>query len=421
MKFGRVVCISLNRRADRRDSFLARVPADWPFGSLEIEQAIDGSVCKPPQWWRQGGGAWGCYRSHAKVIEDALNTGLESILIFEDDATFCEGFSEKAQRFFAALPGDWEQAYLGGQHLTRPLPHSAGVVTPLNVNRTHAYALNSKPAMQKAYRWLNATDQWVNRNHIDHHYGRLHKAGRIKVFAPDRWLCGQAADKSDISWRNVPERWWDGRTPQDSIFVAVIGLHRSGSSCVAMMLHKLGVNMGDRLGGYESKHGGGGEAAGLASICERAARFPSTSIRSRASAELQLSGWIHRRMKNHKISGAKYPHLCVFGSALRNACGRGLRVIHCDRPLEDSVESLRRRSRLCTGWLAASDEQCDAVQRWLWSHKTEFLESCDHYNVRYENLLADPSEAVDGIIDYLGISPSPEQRAAAISHVLVKQ
>ena len=260
MKFGRVVCISLNRRADRRDSFLARVPADWPFGSLEIEQAIDGSVCKPPQWWRQGGGAWGCYRSHAKVIEDALNTGLESILIFEDDATFCEGFSEKAQRFFAALPGDWEQAYLGGQHLTRPLPHSAGVVTPLNVNRTHAYALNSKPAMQKAYRWLNATDQWVNRNHIDHHYGRLHKAGRIKVFAPDRWLCGQAADKSDISWRNVPERWWDGRTPQDSIFVAVIGLHRSGSSCVAMMLHKLGVNMGDRLGGYESKHGGGGGA-----------------------------------------------------------------------------------------------------------------------------------------------------------------
>ena len=420
MTFDRAVCVSLRRRPDRLDAFLSRVPHDWPFASIKILPAIDGKLCKPPAWWRQGGGAWGCYRSHLKIIEDALNDDLQSVLIFEDDATFCDNFSAKAVKFISSLPADWEQAYLGGQHLTRPVPHSDGVVAPRNVNRTHAYALNGRAAMTKVYRWLNAADQWLSRNHIDHHYGRLHKNGGIKVFAPTEWLCGQAADTSDISWKHVPERWWQPGSRPDGVFVAVIGLHRSGSSCVAMMLHKLGVNMGDRIGGYESKNGGGGEAAGLAAICESAARFPRASVKSPSSAALKVSGWVSRRMKKHKISGGKYPHLCAFGEALRATCGSRLRIIHCDRPLEDSIESLKRRSRLCRGWLAATDEQCEAVQRWLWDCKNKFLATQEHHTVRHEDLLENPAAVVDGIIEYLGLSPTDEQRDAAISHVLVK-
>jgi hypothetical protein len=352
-----------------------------------------------------------------RIIEEVLNAGQRSVLIFEDDATFCDGFSVKAMKYLASLPGDWGQAYLGGQHLGRPTQHSFGIVIPRNVNRTHAYALRGPEAMIDVYRWLNAADHWVDRNHIDHHYGRLHKNRRIAVYAPDPWLCGQAADRSDISCKTVPERWWNIRQDSGSKFVAVIGLHRSGSSCVAMILHKLGVSMGDKLGGYESKNGGGGEAAGLAGICERAARFPATKIRDRARADRELASWVKRRMSKSKVSGGKYPHLCAMGETIAATCGSSLRIIHCDRPLEDSIDSLQRRSRKSSGWLAVSDADAEQVQRWLWKEKESFLSQHEHYNVKYADLLADPESVVDGLIEYLEIKPAPEQRMAAINHV----
>lgn len=417
MKFDRVVCISLDRRPDRWRQFQERIPADWPWLPVDRVPAIDGKLCRHPDWWRQGGGAWGCYRSHMHVIEEALNAGQQSVLIFEDDATFCDGFSALATAYLDSLPADWGQAYLGGQHLGRPTPILRGVVIPRNVNRTHAYALRGTDAMLDVYRWLNAADQWVDRNHIDHHYGRLHKNRRIAVYAPDPWLCGQAADKSDISCKIVPERWWNIRQGNGGKFVAVMGLHRSGSSCVAMMLHKLGVNMGDKLGGYESQHGGGGEAPGLANICERAAKFPSTTIRDRARTDRELAAWVRRRMRRSLIAGGKYPHLCAMGQTLAATCGPALRIINCDRPLEDSIDSLKRRSRKCSGWLAVSDSACEKVQRWLWLEKEALLRQHEHYNVRYDELLSDPESVVDGLIAYLGITPTPEQRTAAIQHV----
>jgi len=434
--FDRVVCISLKRRPDRREAFLKRVPADWPWRPVEIVDAVDGKLCKHPAWWKQGGGAWGCYRSHLGVIEHALNTGIESLLIFEDDATFVEGFSEKAQEYLCRLPEDWGQAYFGGQHLKRPELACEGVMRAANINRTHAYALRGREAMTKVYQWLNATNDWRNRNHIDHHYGRLHAVRGVPAYTPAVWLCGQAADqKSDVSWKAVQERWWWMRNPpvaaeelpkkfSDSTppFVAVVGLHRSGSSCVAMMLHKLGVSMGDKLVGYESRNGGGGEAAGLAKLCERAARFPKAGIDDSQKCKQMLSRWIaDRRRRNKGPIGGKYPHLCAMGGMLKEICGKSLRVIHCDRPLADSIDSLKRRSRKCRGWLAISDGQSEKVQQWLWDQKLPFLSSLPIgrvLHIRYADLLERPEVVVDSMISFLGISPTESQRSDAIAHVI---
>lgn len=432
--FGRVVCISLERRPDRYRAFCDRVPSDWPFGEIEMVTAVDGKKCPHPQWWRQGGGAWGCYQSHLRIIEQALNDGVKSLLIFEDDATFVDGFVEKAREFLDRLPGDWGQAYLGGQHLRRPQAVCPGVVRAANINRTHAYAIRGD-AMRHIYKWLHATDQWQNRCHIDHHYGRMHGTKSINVYAPEVWLCGQAEDrKSDVSWKPVSERWWmmsrppekppaveETKTPE--IFVAVVGLHRSGSSCVAMMLHKLGINMGDKLGGYEGRNGGGGEAVGLARICERVVRFPKVGISDTVKCQHMLAGWIEERKKkaNGRLFGGKYPHLCAMGPMLAYTVGFGkLRVIHCDRPLEDSIDSLKRRSRQCTGWLAITDQQAEEVQRWLWQEKQEFLAMMPAetvLDVRYDRVLDDPGSVVNEICDFLGHTPTPQQIEAAVSHV----
>lgn len=436
--FDRIVCISLKRRPDRRQAFLDRVPCDWPWRPIEIVDAVDGKLCKHPQWWRQGGGAWGCYKSHLNIIEHALNAGLQSVLIFEDDATFASGFSEKAQDYLARLPDDWGQAYFGGQHLKRPAAVCEGVMRARNINRTHAYAIRGQEAMTAIYRWLNKTNDWRPRNHIDHHYGRLHATKGVAAYTPAVWLCGQAADqKSDVCWKPVQERWWWMKNPpveaeelppefsnKDNRFVAVIGLHRSGSSCVAMMLHKLGVNMGDKLGGYESGNGGGGEAAGLARLCEQAARFPKVGIEKPGQCAMRLRQWIaSRHRRNHGTVGGKYPHLCAMGRTLKKICGRSLRVVHCDRPLADSIDSLKRRSRKCKGWLAASDEQCEQVQQWLWDQKLPFISSMPSkhvIDVNYDRLLSDPEAVVDSLIEFLGLSPTDQQREAAISHVIKK-
>ena len=50
----------------------------------------------------------------------------------------------------------------------------------------------------------------------------------------------------------------------DAPFFAVLGPHRNGTSCVAMVMHHLGVHMGNELGGYEAT--GGVEAIGLANL-----------------------------------------------------------------------------------------------------------------------------------------------------------
>tara|TARA_R110002072_G_scaffold302894_1_gene489523 strand:- start:2774 stop:3064 length:291 start_codon:yes stop_codon:yes gene_type:complete len=91
-----------------------------------------------------------------------------------------------------------------------------------------------------------------------------------------------------------------------------------------MVLHHLGVHMGNRLTGYEST--GGGEAIGLARLCEKSMRFPATDpdwpdeLLSR-----KLKFWISRRKPEAElrrtVAGGKYPHLCRFAEHLYEALG----------------------------------------------------------------------------------------------------
>jgi hypothetical protein len=423
MNFDRICVISLERRPERLAAFMDRArDAGLPF-DVEPVAAVDGKIVHTPGWWRQGRGAWGCYRSHLKIIENSLQRGHKRVLIFEDDAVFCEDFVARAERYFASLPAGWVQAYLGGQHLRKPVPMPGNpeVVSVRNVNRTHAYAINGTGSLRRLYKHLMDTRGWKDGHHIDHHYGRLHGENSAGFYAPSRWLCGQSDGASDVSCKPVPERWWGGNRKPEA-FVAVVGLHRSGSSAIAMMLHKLGVSMGDKLVGYEAMHGGGGEAAGLAAICEWAARFPATTItRPRDQLRKKLERWIGGRLNGRTIAGGKYPHLCAMGEELTGICGDTLRVVHCDRPLDDSIDSLKRRSRKCGGWLAVSDDDSEAVQRWLWDEKEKFLAAVPAervLNVSHEEVMTNPRRVVDEMIDFLGISPSPEQIQAAVSHII---
>jgi hypothetical protein len=326
------------------------------------------------------------------------------------------------------VPHDWDQIYFGGQHLNQlknpPTEIAPGVVRAHNVNRTHAYAISATymPAM---YQWLSdyLTHSRHPKHHVDHRLGALHETGRHNIYAPAQWLAGQCEGYSNIKAADLPARWWP-KAPTDSElppFVAVIGLHRSGSSCLAGVLHKLGVHMGDRLSGHEKT--GGFEALGLAHLCEAAYPFPSTELqiplddlRARLAEHIR---YVRRsaHAKGLQAAGGKYPHLCAMGPLLKEICGDSLRVIHIDRPLAASIKSLQARSAACKGWLHISDASAEEVQRWLDSCKLGFLRAEEHLTVKYGQLLNDPAGEIRRIGIHLDIMSSEAQVADALSHV----
>ena len=140
--FERVYVINMTRRPERLKAFYQRLPDPFPFRRPERYKALDGGLVTPPDWWG-GAGAWGCYRTQVRIMEDCLNDEVYSVLIFEDDAVCVDGFAEKVQQFMNHLPSDWEMIYFGGQHLREgdglPVKVNEWVYAPFNVNRCHCY------------------------------------------------------------------------------------------------------------------------------------------------------------------------------------------------------------------------------------------------------------------------------------------
>ena len=452
--FARVVCINLDRRPDRWRRFAEGLPADWPWPMPIRIPAIDGQRVRHPDHWTSGGGAWGCYRSHLQIIESALNDAVRSILILEDDALFPPGFTARALDWLRTVPADWQMLYLGGQHLFAarhpPVEIRPGVYQPYNVNRTHAFALQGD-MLQIVYQHLLRHD-WHRRNHIDHHLGRLHQQRQHRIYCPPEWLVGQASGKSNISGKTPPDRFWrparhlvsgtalaagssasaDDRRPSipPPSCVAILGLHSSGSSALAQALWHCGLWFGEPadLMGYWGKHSPakGGEHKHLAKLLEQAIPFPASGRREPAGFSRprrwlwrHLKAFIEARQRESSSRGLlpaiKYPQLCQAGRQLRSICGDGLRVIIADRPIQESIDSLIRRTN-ATGPAA---EAITAHQRWLAQGRDALAaEIPDHvYRVAYDALLTDPAGQLTRLTDWLGLQPTAAQLAAAAAAI----
>jgi SAM-dependent methyltransferase len=206
----RVVVINLQRRPDRLLSFQARFPvALWPGRLPERVVGLDGAKLGKPAWFDQQEGAWGCLRTHLRLIEDAIELD-QDVLIFEDDVIFAADFAERIGPFLAAVPDDWDMVYLGGLHRLAaqapPVRVNELVARARAVTTTYAYGLRAS-FLRRAYPLLLEMEQ----HHIDQMWARLMLAHRWNVYCPaDRWLCGMDAGQSDICERYyATPRFWD--------------------------------------------------------------------------------------------------------------------------------------------------------------------------------------------------------------------
>lgn len=209
---------------------------------------------------------------------------------------------------------------------------------------------------------------------------------------------------------------------QDQRFVAVVGLHSSGSSALAGVLYHLGLHLGNKLVGFYGSNpekSCGFEAIGLVQICVDVAPYPSTTIRRpMPSVEARLRKWIQQRqaeaVTRNTIAAGKYPLLCRLGSPLVNICGQNLLVVHIDRPIEESIASLVRRDK------KLAEPAIRAHQEWLDAGKRELLANIPanrQITVQYTDLLANPIQEIDRLASFLQISPTEAQRAKAASYV----
>jgi len=204
----RCLWVNLDRDHERREAFRDRVARveDWPFARPERWPGREESA---PDWWLTGDAAWSIWRTHLALYADCLSRGTSEVAIFEDDAVFCQDFGRRARELLAAVPGDWEQLYLGGHHHARPTAVSDQVLRPQTCNGTYAYALRGRGLVRPFELLAWAPHALGNDNaHIDTLLAALHKQGFCRAYAPWRWLCGHAAGVSTRTGEESPEQWF---------------------------------------------------------------------------------------------------------------------------------------------------------------------------------------------------------------------
>ena len=216
--FDRVYVINCAHRPDRleetKEHFAETKMAD--NDKVVYYPAIIGDWTTCPADWNSGRGAWGCLRSHQRIIEDVIHDRdqrgqlkCRNVLILEDDVIFKEGALENLNIFMEAVPDDWGQIYLGGQHRRQTKnTDDVNVKIGMSVNRTHAYAINS-PSYTEVYRHISyATDYRGTNKHIDHQLELAHNRQDWPVYCPREWVAGQRAGSSNISGKTNDTQFW---------------------------------------------------------------------------------------------------------------------------------------------------------------------------------------------------------------------
>jgi GR25 family glycosyltransferase involved in LPS biosynthesis len=200
----------LQKRPNKIQEFKVRCPKEL---NTTVYDGVDGSNEVLPLWWNQKmKGSYGCYLSHINILK--LVNGLT--LILEDDAVFCDNFIEKLSRAIRHVPDDWDQLYIGGQHLGSRKSMNNYIEKGTNINRTHGYFVKNKDSANKLLSNLLDKDFWIknlnkNKYHIDYAYGIMHKQNIINAYASKPFLIGQAANSYSDTGSQISTvvRWWN--------------------------------------------------------------------------------------------------------------------------------------------------------------------------------------------------------------------
>lgn len=203
--------------------------------------------------------------------------------------------------------------------------------------------------------------------------------------------------------------------------VVVLGTYRSGSSAVAGVLNRLGVNLGAPYWGeyFESEKLSEMLRAWWSEPKLRATVSTATRIEElrrwidgleTSSAESVDVTRVGEATSNVKMMGAKHPLLCLSAFDISAAWGPETRFIWTRRLLEDSIRSLEQQ-----GWWSDSER----IQRTLFEAAERFFadealrERC--LVIEHQSMLADPVDMATTLAAFLQIKVTAAQIEDAVT------
>jgi len=187
--------------------------------------------------------------------------------------------------------------------------------------------------------------------------------------------------------------------------IAVVGAARSGASCVAGIVHQLGVSMGDNLRKPKKRNPTGFfEDVAFRKICS-----------SNNGRVKKLTQWANGRFESENIIGCKDAKTCNMIPEMRRAFP-SLKVIAVDRPLRDIVASMKSTG---TFKRFRTDEDKAEVAKGRIGRRDRDLAAFRIPSLRlsYPEVIADPKAAIEKIASFIGISPTQAQADAAMRFV----
>jgi len=212
--------------------------------------------------------------------------------------------------------------------------------------------------------------------------------------------------------------------------VAVVGPSRCGSSCIAGVLQRLGVPMGEDYwvppdwknpkGYYEDK--------GLVALWRAAYPRPG-SQRSRLSREegtARLRRWLKRRAQDgppaaagKSLIGGKQEVLCYLVPEMA-AAWPDVRIIIPERPVAEIVASMVRagfNTNLTPEQITAKVQAQIAARDQALCDLDSTAAPMPLLRLPFADVVRAPRGAIDKIMAFLGINPTPQQVQAAVEFV----
>jgi len=190
--------------------------------------------------------------------------------------------------------------------------------------------------------------------------------------------------------------------------IVVSGLYRSGSTAIAGILHRLGVDMGAPF------HANFYEPYTLSGQLRYWWQEPFIIERVASGERIRiLKEWItYREKANVKAIGAKHPLLSLCCDDILAAWGCNTRFIWAYRPIEESIASLTK-----VGWWHPME--CWRIQEILWEEANIFFSNNQHFRMEHDALIQDPFQHIERIAKFVGISAKEGNIRAAAAFILL--
>lgn len=214
-----IYIINLDKRKDRKALFLSETATQLQEETLVWVQAIDGSTIPEQELtgfkWSSKNidkkkRSYGCYKSHCKAIQQAIQSNHFPALILEDDAVLQE--TNKLTELFASAPENTTLLYFGGL-LCHHWALGGGKYKPtqeenryewvklpdtISIFGGHAYGFKTREAAEEVLEFLHGLPALPDYSLTQY---RKYNPEKVRIFFPLQFI--QRPGFSDIENKHI--------------------------------------------------------------------------------------------------------------------------------------------------------------------------------------------------------------------------